>query len=120
MKEILNIKDKIFEKECLDILNKIEKTEKTTLSNENVYDKIVNYFAIHYKYIVGTLLAYYALNYCKFEDIVKLNEKINSDEYKNMSIQEILETIGINLNDNFISKAIQCIKNNIYEKKVIK
>ena len=74
----------------------------------------------NYKYIIGTLLAYYALEYCNFEDIVSLNEKINTDEYADMNIVDLLSLIKIDLNSDFLFKSIECIKNNIHNDKVIK
>lgn len=120
MKEILKCGDTVFEEECLEILNNIEKIEKSTFKNENVYNKVVELFDTHYKYIVGTLLAYYAMENCKMEDIVLLNDNINSEEYADMSIEEVLETIGIKLNLQFLNESIQCIKNNIKTNKVKK
>lgn len=120
MKKILGITDNTFENECLDILKQLKNKEKLTFSNENVYNKMVNYFDRSYRYVIGTLLAYYALNYCKFEDIVKLNEKINTEEFSNMNVIKILETIGIKINREFLQKAIECIKSSIQDSKVMK
>lgn len=120
MKNILGITDKTFEKECLVVLEELEKDKATSLSNENAIEKMVNRFNTDYLYIVGTSLAFYALEHCKMEDIVRLNEKINSEEYAYMSIKEVLNTIGIKINIKTLNEAIECVKNNIQNSKVIK
>ena len=78
--------------------------------------ELVNY---NYKYIVGTFLAHYALEHSKIEDMVKLNDNINTEEYANLSVEEILNTIGIKINEEMINQTVDIIKNSIhhYEEK---
>lgn len=52
-----------------------------------------------YKYILGVSLALYSFNNCNMKDIVKLNDNINNYNYLN--IFEILNNIGINIDNNF-------------------
>ena len=104
LKNILGIRDSGFQKECLQTLNKLDSFKKNksavTLFNQN------------YRYVVGTILAYYALEHSKLEDMVELNDKINT-EYAELSVQEVLNKVGIPLNQNMVLESLDIIKKSI-------
>lgn len=104
LRNILRIRDPSFQKECLQTLNKLDSLKKNksavTLFNQN------------YRYVVGTILAYYALEHSKLEDMVELNDKINT-EYAELSVQEVLNKVGIPLNQNMVLESLDIIKKSI-------
>lgn len=51
------------------------------------------------------------------EDMVILNDKINSEEYSYLGVSEILDTIGIEINNETINETLNIIKNSIYNQK---
>ena len=51
---------------------------------------MVSLVNLNYKYIIRTILAYYALKYSKLENMIELNDKINN-EYADKSVDGILE-----------------------------
>ena len=69
-------------------------------------------FNQNYRYVVGTILAYYALEHSKLEDMVELNDKINT-EYAELSVQEVLNKVGIPLNQNMVLESLDIIKKSI-------
>ena len=73
-----------------------------------------------YLYLFGTLLAYYAINYVPVCDIVRLNDFINSFESSKSFILDLLSTIKIDLNNNAIGIALQCIQKELDDKKKIR
>lgn len=109
----LKIKEEQFNKECLNVLNNLERIEKEY--NEKIkYEKQFNINELtsklcfnleaDYRYILGTILAFYAIKYCKIEDIVYLNDHINDEKYAYMDIYEILLSIGIDLNSQHFNE----------------
>ena len=116
--KLLKFKDNSFERECIELLQKFDKINETNNEKDSVIKmtKLVNY---NYKYIVGTFLAHYALEHSKIEDMVKLNDNINTEEYVNLSVEEILNTVGIKINEEMINQTVDIIKNSIhhYEEK---
>lgn len=116
--KLLKFKDNSFERECIELLQKFDKINETNNEKDSVIKmtKLVNY---NYKYIVGTFLAHYALEHSKIEDMVKLNDNINTEEYANLSVEEILNTVGIKINEEMINQTVDIIKNSIhhYEEK---
>lgn len=104
----LNIEERQFNKECLNVLNNLERMEKNYKNEikfqekfdlEELTSKQCLQISSDYRYILGTLCAFYANKYSKIEDIVYLNDHINDPKYAYMSIYEILLSIGIDLND---------------------
>ena len=106
--ELLNIDKEQFDEACLKVFNYFEKIE----NNYNSEIRFKNEFNLNeltskqclqissdYRYILGTLFAFYTSKYSKLEDIVYLNDHINDPKYAYMSIYEILLSIGIDLND---------------------
>jgi hypothetical protein len=114
----VNISKESFDKECLDTLKHFEKIEKNYMednrkefNHEELTSKLCSYITKDYRYILGTLLAYYARKYCDMKDIVYLNDHINDEEYKSKNMYEILLTIGIDLDDeNFKDKVLISIE----------
>lgn len=102
MKEILNIYDATFENECLKLVEKIDS------SNDSL--DFYNYLTRQYKYLVGTILAYYALEHCDIKDIIKLNDSLNDPKYVEKNIYELLELYGIEFDDNLIYESIDIMK----------
>lgn len=47
--------------------------------------------------------------------MIKLNDNINSIEYASLSMEEVLNTVGIKINDKTINEALEIIKSSIYE-----
>lgn len=103
-----NLDEKQFNKDCLNVLNNLERMEK--YYREDIrFEKIFNHqelaqeqslaLSTDYRYILGTLLAFYARKYSKIEDMVYLNDHINDPKYAYMGIDEICKSIGIDLND---------------------
>lgn len=104
LRNILRIRDPSFQKECLQTLNKLDSLKKNK--------PVVNLFNQNYRYVVGIILAYYALEHSKLEDMVELNDKINT-EYAELSVQEVLNKVGIPLNQNMVLESLDIIKNSI-------
>lgn len=115
LNDAMNFKDKTFEQECLQFLEKLDKINE--INKENSINEMTSLVNQNYKYIVGTFLAYYALEHTKIEDMVKLNDKINSEEYSYLGVSEILDTVGIEINNETINETLNIIKNSIYNQK---
>lgn len=104
LSDILGIKDNNFQEECLQILKKLDSLKKN--------QPVVTLFNQNYRYVVSTILAYYALEHSKLEDMVELNDKINT-EYAELSVKEVLKKIGIPLNQNMVLESLDIIKKSI-------
>lgn len=114
----LSITQEIFEIECQDLLDYINQKEdeyKFGLNNEKEF--IIEFcspFFYNYRYFLGTILAYYAREHCKLEEVVYLNDHINDDDLGNLKIGDLLKKIGIDINaPNFTSNAFESINNYI-------
>lgn len=113
-KYILNIKKEAFENECKYLYSKLTQIAESEQEKIciNSFDKgyyLSRGFIINdYRYILGTLLALYALKFCEFTKIVYLNNHIN--EFEGKSVYEICLFIGIDLNAyNFKEKLFLAI-----------
>jgi hypothetical protein len=73
-----------------------------------------------YKYIIGTILAYYVLEHCQLEDMVKLNDLMNNECSFNMSIYEILNTIGIKINNDLVYESFDIMKKILNKNRLTK
>lgn len=108
----LNIDKENFEKECISILNIFERIEadykkKTSLkdqSEDELAHILSDPISKHYRYILGTLFAYYARLNCDMNKIIFLNDHINDEDYVNKNLVEVLKTIDIDINDENINK----------------
>lgn len=98
---VCRISKKQFEKECNNVLHNFKKIEKNyrndILYEEDYNEEKLSEFislvpSIDYKYVVGTLLAIYAMDYSNIDKILKLNDTIheNTDD-----INDVLNEIGI-------------------------
>ena len=68
-------------------------------------------FKDNYKYIIGTIFSFYAIDNVDKESIVLLNDSINTKEVGNMDTFKLLNMIGINItDDSFIDKVVASIK----------
>lgn len=115
----LNISKESFDQECEGLLNHIEKCEKDYKirimyqkkfkSEEFVYELCSPFFD-NYRYLLGTLLAYYARKNCKIEDIIYLNKHINDSNFWNSNLVNLLKKINIDINDKeFVLKMFDSI-----------
>ena len=78
-------------------------------------DKLYKYsekFCTDYRYIFGTLLAFYAYEYCDLEKVIYLNDHIN-DVFSECSVFDALKYIGIEFDDSFLDDSFACIKDYI-------
>lgn len=108
-----------FGDECKVFLQKIQKIENSYKMsilyekdfNENeLYDKIIRSLSKGYRYILGTAVAYYALEHCNKEDIVYLSWHINDEEFRNISFFECLNKIGISSDIITINDCTDAVK----------
>lgn len=115
----------IFTKECMNFLNKMEKLEdayykeypEEKRNSENWIDYIHRYtsYAEHYHYILGTILAFYALEHCNVVDMIKLNNIISSysdeDYEEEYGMENLLYGIGIDVNHSkTLNEALESMK----------
>ena len=118
-KYYLNMPKEHFDKECKAFLNYISKKEneykaqiryeKEFTTEEFIWESF-RFFFNDYKYLLGTLTAFYARSYCKMEDIIALNNHINDSDIGNMNVVDVLEKVGINLNDDeFLNKIFDSV-----------
>lgn len=114
LNNLMRFKDSSFEKECIDFLNELDKINKLNNEEDSVI-KMTDFVKYDYRYIIGTVLAYYALENCKLEDMIKLNDSTNLKEYSEFSVVDILNSVGISTNSDMINDALKIIKNSIYE-----
>ena len=102
----------------------IDKEKKKHFPDEEwiAYDVVANDIIVSFKYIIGTILTFYARKYCKEENILKAYKNLNL----NMGIDKILDDMGIQENINVVfSKGIEEIEgylksNEIEEKGKVK
>jgi hypothetical protein len=99
-KTILNISEQQFELECYNLYKNLRKIDREESSEkkktQSRASKLSDAFITrNYRYVFGTLLAFYAKSYVNREDIVYLNNHINEMDEK--SVTEICHSIGINI-----------------------
>ncbi len=105
-----------FENDCKDMffnLERLEQQYQQNTSDKNISNiaSLSNYllensdFIYDYQYILGTILTYYAIEHCKVQDILRLNDIINNmtvdttDNEFVYGIDNLLCSIGIDLSD---------------------
>jgi len=108
-----------YESECLKMLEDFEQIEKEynfeilyekEYDNDELRTKFASKFTSNYRYILGFLLAVYALKYSDVEKIKKLNEYITDRKHEDLGIIELLKMIDINLNeDHFYDELFNCL-----------
>ena len=112
----MNMSKDYFEKECKNfykILEVIKEKHKDELQdNPKLLGKIFSeeFIAADYRYVLGTILAIYVLEYGNMKDMVYLNN--NLDKYQDKSLMEVCASLGIDLNDpEFNNKALNALDN---------
>lgn len=113
-----NISYKDYNTMCKRTYELFERSQKDyqVLIEKNPKDKgyyLCNDFVlVDYKYVLGVILAIYCYKFLELEDIIKLNDNI--DKYDNLTIEEILQKLGIDLYDkNFVSRMKEAFKDYI-------
>ena len=114
-KHYVSIPKEEFENECkkfLDYISKKEKEYKYNVGNKKEFIfEFCSPFFDNYRYFLGTLLAYYAKEYCELEKIVFLNNHINDSELGNIELSKLLNKIGIDINNKgFMTDSLESIK----------
>lgn len=96
-------------------LNLIEQKYQIEIAkNPNLRGKFLSeeFITKNYKYVLGALLAIYALKYSKIEDMVSLNNQIH--EYTFMNASDILKKVGIDITkNNFYIELFQTLKEDL-------
>lgn len=77
---------------------------------KDIDDIVREGFSDDYRYIFGTMLAFYALDNCDVKSILYLNKNING-YLGTLDIFDVLRMIGINLDSDFFNKCFFSIKN---------
>lgn len=108
-----------FDRECNNLLknyDKIENQYKQEILYEQEFnqmelidEKIIPQFDA-YRYVLGTIIAYYSIKYCNMKDIIYLNNHINDYNMANTDVLDLLRSIGIDLTDaNFLNRTFTSI-----------
>ena len=117
----LSISDEDFESDCKNLLENLEQKENDYRQKIR-YEKPFEFgefidvlpFFDNYRYLLGTLLAFYARENFKIEDVVYLNDHINDDNLGNLKMSDLLKRLGVDINSSdFITKALDGIDNYI-------
>ena len=121
----MNMSKDYFEKECKNfykILEVIKEKHKDELQdNPKLLGEILSeeFMALDYRYVLGTILAIYVLEYGNMKDMVYLTN--NLDKFKDKSLREVCSSIGIDLNDpEFNNKALTALNNYLTSYQVSK
>lgn len=101
-KTLLNISEQQFALECYNLyknLRRIDKEFKESSEKKKIQSRASKlsdtFITRNYRYVFGTLLAFYAKSYVNREDVVYLNNHINEMDEK--SVTEICHSMGINI-----------------------
>ena len=115
----------VLKEELLLELNKFEKMEDKYNNSEKLKERfskseyyIMNQYSNDYRYLLGTLLAYYSLYNLTKEDVLKLNEALINN--KEITFDDALKIIKLKINDDTINKCIESIKRYVSENDLIK
>lgn len=109
---VFKINNEDFQNLCKILLTNFRKAEKRyrdMFKNDNYFNeinleiKLSEIFSSNYRYLIGTLFAYYAIKNCDVKDIVYLNDHINDEEFNELGIIGILDKIGIDMNNPSIN-----------------
>lgn len=116
-KYYLNLSEEICsdeQKRVLDLFEKVEKEYrfeilyKEEFNVQKLSKRLANYMNHSYRYLLGTILACYAMEHCKMEDILYLNNHINDKE---IGIVQILASIGIDIkSSSFLKDSMESVK----------
>lgn len=123
-----------YEKECLWLLNELNRIKvkfdfSKTYGDNSIKKELgaeqSKLFNVGYRYILGGILAFYAFENCNIERIIYLNNHINDFDFQQMSFGDVLNFIGININElmqnhdfkyiidvtkNWNKEVVKCIK----------
>lgn len=99
-----------FYKECYILLEFFKKKEekyekdhfKEKYNSDEVSSEYSYYFSSHCMYLIGTILAFYARDYCYMDDIIYMNDHINDNGNDNYDILDCLKKMGIDLNQDYL------------------
>lgn len=104
-----------FNKECYLLLRYFQNKEKEYMKELLPKEKVDQIelrksygidYSLHCRYVFGTMLAFYARKNCKKEDILYLNEHLNTEDE---DIVDCLEKVGIYVNEDFLNIAFDSI-----------
>ncbi len=111
-----NYTEEMFNSDCHNLLKGLQKTEeeykKSTIdvNEEELISTLASPFSKIYRYILGSLLAFYSRKYCNVEDIVYLNNHVIDYDIIIKNISDVLKMIGIDIyEDNFKDKVFDSI-----------
>lgn len=105
--DYLNITSEEYESNCINILKDLEKIEKDYLKKikyekdfniNELRSRLVRYYNINYRYVLGGIIAFYAFANCDIEKIVYLNNHICDDVFSNMDLLDIMNFLNIDIN----------------------
>lgn len=119
---IMGMKEEYFERDCRDFLKRntmiIEKMKENLIPDIENKDDLYKYeYGSSYRYVLGSMYAFYALENCELEDMVKLNENINNFD----NLYEAFKSIGIDVtSQNTLEMVLSSIEKYINEKVKIK
>lgn len=116
----LKISKDAFLNECKNFLRVLEKKDEQCedeykelmITNEDnnlpnyeqfLFEKLINLFDEHYRYILGTYIAYYALENSTLDKMVYLCDNINKFPYSMMGVTDVLLATGIDIDKLDIS-----------------
>lgn len=120
----LPISKEDFEDECKKALHVLEKEEKKykmdilyeeEFSEDKLYEKLVKLVNLNYRYLMGTVFAFYALENCDIDKMVYLNDHINDDLYAYMPFSDILKVAGIDIENIEVTQFMDVMENKIRE-----
>lgn len=129
--DYFNITSEEYESNCINILRDLEKIEKEYLKKikyekdfniNELRNRLVRYYNINYRYVLGGIIAFYAFANCDMEKIVYLNNHICDDVFSNLDLLDIMNFLNIDINMfleddglDFMEKII-----NDWDKEVVK
>lgn len=108
-----------FEEECDMVISKINEVEEKykieimyerDFDEKEIYNRCTRLLGEAYKYIFGTLLAYYALDNVDKDKMVWLNDHMNDED---MTVLDGLDNIGIELDEIPIMDLVKNVEKNI-------
>lgn len=122
LNEYIQMSKETFEWYCDGIfqfcLNQEKKYQEQIGSNRNwnyedYVEQLGTFFSSDYRYVLGTILAYYAVDHCDIQKMVWFNHQLGSGFLDDMSFEECLEKIGICINNISIDSLLDPFKHRI-------
>lgn len=119
--DVNNILKEIFDKECKHLLSVFEKNKNKFKTEEEFFEDFAGFILNGYKYVIGTLLAFYSKEKLSMEKMIYLNDNINNYDFNMLNPIEALAKIGIDLsNPDFFEVATESLEKYIEELEEIK